>query len=100
MREEDKTKGSVIYSALNNSTEYQQLTKDFDPRVVDLTVAGLKASGQWSGSYRDVNVFLSKIGQDIQDGDTVAQEALDLLTRTNTAINPITYENARNAVSQ
>ena len=100
MKEEDKTKGSIIYYSLNNNSEYQQLTKDFDPKLVDLTVAGMKAAGQWTGSYRTVNIFLSQIGQDIQAGDTVAQEALDLLIRTNTAINPTTYANARTAVSQ
>ena len=100
MKEEDKSKGSIIYYTLNNNTEYQQLVKDFDPKLVDLTVAGLKATGQWTGSYRTVNVFLSQIGQDIQNGDTAAQEALDLLIRTNTAINPTTYANARAAVSR
>lgn len=100
MKEEEKNKGSIIYYALNNNTEYQQLVKDFDPKVVDLTVAGLKATGEWTGSYRTVNIFLSQIGQDIQNGDTVAQEALDLLIRTNTAINPTTYANARAAVSR
>ena len=100
MKEEDKTKGSIIHYSLNNNAEYQQLTKDFDPKLVDLTVAGMKAAGQWTGSYRTVNIFLSQIGQDIQNGDTVAQEALDLLIRTNTAINPTTYASARAAVSQ
>lgn len=100
MKEEEKSKGSIIYYQLNNNAEYQQLTKDFDPKLVDLTVAGMKAAGQWTGSYRTVNIFLSQIGQDIQNGDTVAQEALDLLIRTNTAINPTTYANARAAVSR
>lgn len=98
MQEEKNNKGSIRYYALNNNGEYQQLIKDFDPRMVDLTVSGFKASGQWTGSYRDVNVFLSEIGRDIQAGDPWAQGALDLLLETNMVINPATYQDARSTV--
>ncbi|MGL5511820.1 MAG: hypothetical protein ACRDBM_01090, partial [Sporomusa sp.] len=98
IKQEKDTNGSIIYYQLNNNAEYQQLVKDFNQNVVDLAVAGLKASGEWTGSYREVNKILSKIGQDIQSNDAIAQEALDLLVRTDTAINRTTYENARKAV--
>ena len=90
---ERKNKKQILFFTAQNNAEKQRLINAFGYNVVSLAEIGFKRIG-WNGDWRQVNQFLSQIGRDIESGDAFAQEALDLLVRTKTGINPQTYADA------
>jgi len=90
---ERKNKGQILFFTAQNNAEKQRLINAFGYNVVSLAEIGFKRIG-WNGDWWQINKFLSQIGRDIESGDAFAQKALDLLVRTETAINPQTYDDA------
>ena len=96
---EKKNNNQVIHFTQNNNMERTQLVSSYGEKIVDLTEQGLKRSGDFKGAYGNVSLLLSNIG-DQAKSDTRAQEALDLLVRTNTIINEQTWSDAYQTVAR
>lgn len=84
----------ILKYTIRNNEKKQQLIDAFGETSVRLAEEGLKRSGDWSGNYDDINVYLSAIGAQIQNGDSIAEEAYYFLQNNNIAINPATFNDA------
>lgn len=84
----------ILKHTIRNNEKKQQLIDAFGETSVRLTEEGLKRSGDWSGNYDDINVYLSAIGAQIQTGDSIAEETYYFLQNNNIVINPATFNDA------
>lgn len=89
------SKKALINFSYNNIAEDERINKAFDPNLVRLTYRGLEKEFNRKPTAWEVNAFLSGIGAEINNGNSVYQEAIDIMLQDGIPINTETFNKYR-----